>query len=371
MLKTARIFLFFLIISFLPGQTIIDHPAQPENPRASRVVTLEEVSRITDEGGKFYFHRPHKIHIAPNGVIIVEDWDQLLLFDQNETFRGNLFKKGEGPGEMQYLGGCLPTKNYLIVHSSLPSKIMWFDYQGKLIKEMRLKVRARFLSLLLFYNSRYYFYQFAWPAGKKETEIIDLLYKIVSISTGGEEFTTLASFPVKTLVARSAGGGGLIPLAQFLIISLKGRYLCLTHTSEYLIKVFDARAGKVVRQFRRRYSRVKWDKKKKRPTILLGPNKKLSPPARKYENDIYHLLSTGEHLWVITSQREKDKGVLIDVFDVSGRYLDCFYLKLPQKQEMLYVTFTKMMAVAGEYLYSLESEADLPLLKKYRLVNLK
>ena len=75
MLKTSRIFLFFLIISFLPGQTIIDHPDRPENPRAGRVVTLEEVSRITDEGGKFYFHRPHKIHIAPNGVIIVEDWD--------------------------------------------------------------------------------------------------------------------------------------------------------------------------------------------------------------------------------------------------------------------------------------------------------
>jgi len=81
-------------------------------------------------------------------------------------------------------------------------------------------------------------------------------------------------------------------------------------------------------------------------------------------------VAIGEQLWVITSQREKDKGVLIDVFDVSGRYLDCFYLKLPQKQEMLYVTLTRM-AVAGEYLYSLESEADLPLLKKYRLVNLK
>jgi len=295
MRKRTRIFLFFLIVSFLPAQNIIDHPARPENPRASRVVTLEEVSHITDEGGKFYFHRPHKIHIAPNGVIIVEDWDQLLLFDQNETFRGNLFKKGEGPGEMQYLGGCLPTKNYLIVHSSLPPKIMWFDYQGKLIKEMRLKVRARFLTLLLFCNSRYYFYQFAWPAGKKETEIIDLLYKIVSISTGEEEFTTLASFPVKTLVARSAGGGGgLVPLAQFLITSLKDRYLCLSHTSEYLIKVFDAQAGKVVRQFRRRYSRVKWDKKKKRPTIYLGPNKKISPPVQKYENDIYYLLSAGE-----------------------------------------------------------------------------
>ena len=37
---------------------------------------------------------------------------------------------------------------------------------------------------------------------------------------------------------------------------------------------------------------------------------------------------------------------------------------------MLYVTLTRM-AVAGDYLYSLETEADLPLLKKYRLVNLK
>lgn len=82
------------------------------------------------------------------------------------------------------------------------------------------------------------------------------------------------------------------------------------------------------------------------------------------------VVAIGEQLWVITSQREKNKGVLGDVFDVSGQYLDCFYLKLPQKQEMLYVTLTRM-AVAGEYLYSLESEANLPLLKKYLLVNLK
>lgn len=371
MQKIAKIFLLLLVLSLLPGQTIIENPARPENPRAGRVVTLEEVSRIKEVEGTFYFRQPNRIYIAPARDVIVADWDQLLQFDSKGTFLRNLFKKGEGPGEMKYLGACLPTKDYFIVHSSFPPKIMWFDYQGKLIKEMRLKVRARFLTLLLFCNSRYYFYQFAWPAGKKETEIIDLPYKLVSISTEGEEFTTLASFRVKTLVARSAGGGGgLVPLAQFLITSLKDRYLCLSHTSEYLIKVFDAQAGKVVRQFRRRYSRVKWDKKKKRPTIYLGPNKKISPPVQKYENDIYYLLSAGEQLWVITSQREKDKGILVDVFDVEGRYLDCFYLKLPQTPEMLYAVFAKM-AVAGEYLYSLESEADLPLLKKYRLVNLK
>ncbi|GEM_PF-4826307 len=40
-------------------QSIVENPAKPDNPRAGRVITLEEVMRIEDTGKDFYIRAAH------------------------------------------------------------------------------------------------------------------------------------------------------------------------------------------------------------------------------------------------------------------------------------------------------------------------
>ncbi|MBC7361741.1 MAG: hypothetical protein H5U06_05590 [Candidatus Aminicenantes bacterium] len=40
-------------------------------------------------------------------------------------------------------------------------------------------------------------------------------------------------------------------------------------------------------------------------------------------------MAVGDLIWVITSTAEPGKGVLVDVFNGEGKYVDCFYLKFP------------------------------------------
>jgi hypothetical protein len=72
----------FLMTSTGLSQTIIENPAKPDNPRAGRVVTLEEVMRIEDTGKDFYIKAVYGLKAAPDGSVFVRDGqDQLLQFE--------------------------------------------------------------------------------------------------------------------------------------------------------------------------------------------------------------------------------------------------------------------------------------------------
>ena len=52
-------------------------------------------------------------------------------------------------------------------------------------------------------------------------------------------------------------------------------------------------------------------------------------PERKYQNDITYLFTFKGNLLVMTSTTDKEKGVLFDVYNKEGRYIDCFWLNVP------------------------------------------
>ncbi len=79
-MKKIVFFLFLLLFLFLFvfSQEIIENPAKPLNPNAGRILKLEEVLRITDEGGEFFFKRPSLLQIADDGCIFLYDSEQFL-----------------------------------------------------------------------------------------------------------------------------------------------------------------------------------------------------------------------------------------------------------------------------------------------------
>ena len=80
---------------------VIENPEKPKAANAGRVVAPTEVLAISDEGrSDFYFGWPNELRPGPDGSLLLRDRDQVLHFAANGKFLHNLFKKGQGPGEM-------------------------------------------------------------------------------------------------------------------------------------------------------------------------------------------------------------------------------------------------------------------------------
>jgi hypothetical protein len=374
-LKLILTVLFFVVAFLMAAysQTIIENPAKPESAKSGRAVELKEVMRIAEESQEFYFKYPRSIKVAPDGSIFVQDENEFLQFDKNGKFIGNYFKKGQGPNEMERMGQYLFAKDYLIVHCNLPNKVLWFDYNGQVVKEIMIhEMRLDFQFLC---KDMYYFLRYGFPKFEKREEIFGLNYELVSLSADGKDLKALMSFPTLYYAYSEKGAGAIIPVAKLVAAPFQGRFLFISHTSEYLIKVFDAEANQLVRSFERKYHRVNWDKNRKRSGVIIG-NKPINPPPQKYENDIRELWVHGDKLWVVTSTFDKDKGFLVDVFDVDGKFLDSFFLRQPDKvrearMDKMLDYGIKIMTVDGEFLYTTEEDESGNLfIVKYRMENL-
>ena len=147
------------------------------------------------------------------------------------------------------------------------------------------------------------------------------------------------------------------------------KFLALTHTEDYLVKIYDPAANTVVREFRRAYDRVKGapltEAEKKGGMYIDG--KHYTRPERKFENDVQNVLARGGEVWAVTSTKDEAKGVLVDVFDGEGTYRDAFYLKLPEAG-LRSLASPGQCALDGEFLWVVErSEDETFAIKKYRV----
>ena len=86
--------------SLIGAQNIIENPAKPLAKDGGRVLKLTEVWRITDDAGEFFFKYPQDLRIADDGSIFLREVGQFLRFSADGKFLKDIFRKGQGPGEM-------------------------------------------------------------------------------------------------------------------------------------------------------------------------------------------------------------------------------------------------------------------------------
>ncbi|MFZ2055643.1 MAG: 6-bladed beta-propeller [Candidatus Aminicenantales bacterium] len=361
------VFLMAMIFSLF-SQEMIDNPARPFSKSAGRIVELEEALRIKETGDQFFFKFPYNLKISPNGGIFVQDQDQLLQFSTDGKYLRNLFKKGQGPGEMGYLANYLLTQDKFIIHSSDPNKILWLNSDGSLWKEISLPKELTMSFLRLYEDETYYFQKSSWPEMKGNEEIKDVPQDLIAFSETSGQVKTIASFSTKYFLIQGGGARGMISIDKFLIIPWQ-KALAVSHTQEYLVNIFDLRTERVVRTFRRDYRRIKAPKKvdeKKQPRIIIN-NKTYTAPPQKFQDDIKNLLAHGDQLWVMTSTVDKRKGILFDVFDREGRYIDNFYLLFPHGlPDPLFGSY--QMEHSGDCLFLIEKDKnEISTVVKYKL----
>jgi hypothetical protein len=112
MKRSALIFTFLLVFSSMNlTQEIIENQEKPLSKNASRVIKLQEVFRIKDESGNFYFKSIESygnLKVAPDGTFLISEENQLLKFSPQGKFVKNLLRTGQGPSEMSSIFTTVP-----------------------------------------------------------------------------------------------------------------------------------------------------------------------------------------------------------------------------------------------------------------------
>jgi hypothetical protein len=345
---------------------IIENPAKPKAANAGRVITPTEVLTISDEGtSDFYFKSPGGLTNGPDRSILLRDSDQILHFDANGKFLRNLFMKGQGPGEMPRPGTPVETEQNVVIYAGSPSKLVYFSPAGRYEKEIAIRTEGQAsLSLIGYQAGRFYFDRREFPRTSGDPDFVDNPRTLVAVGEADGSIATLATFVTHAWVVTLGEGGGMFHITSLIARPFQGRFLVLTHTEDYLIKLFDPAANRVVREFRRPYVRIKGE-----PLGGIFINDKYyTRPERNFENDIKNLLVRNGEIWAVTSTKDRAKGVLIDVFDKDGIYRDCFWLRLPEAA-LRSLLSPGQSALDGELLWAVErSEDETIAIKRYRVV---
>jgi hypothetical protein len=376
-----HIYLAIIMFSFIltMGVTAVDvvdnpgHPVpDPKMKKIGRTIKMTEVFRISDKDGDFFLKNPGNIRVAPDGSVFLMDRSQLHLFKFNSDgkFLTSMLKKGEGPGDLINLRSYWLDNKEIIATSYMPVKIICMDHQGKLIKEFRVITNEYIFNFVGHFGLKYYFYI---DPLVREDGLITLQNRLVAANEKGVITETELTLPVKrvkytyqvrdfenslSVYIKSAN------ITRFNYAIAADRYLYVTASERYLIHLYDFEKDRVIKKFRRQYTPVPYTPNPDDEFVNSSKFKSLY----KWElyTDVYHLLADGDRVWALTSTIDKTKGILVDVFNPDGVYIDRFYMQIPN----LKFPDDKMVEhlyYHDGFLYTIElDDADTPYIVKYK-----
>ncbi len=317
--RLATIIALLFAISAVGRSQVIENPAKPMAANAGRILDLSEVWRITDKGGEFYFQSPRRLQIASDGTTFVADEKEFLKCSANGKFLKNIYKGGQGPGE---IGG---TFFYSILGrdlfiQDLNSWRLWrADFDGVFQEQIDLKKRDPGY-LIGVVPDGLVFQRVIWPPRSEWTgRLVDVPYVVDLYPKDGSEIREVARFNTKAFLS---GGSATSWDSRINVIGPDRKLLYAYFGRDYLIEIVDLAAGAIIKRFRRTYPKVPHDERRWEADF----RKKNGSPKIEYETDILGLYPVGGDIWVATSTADKDKGRLIDIFDRDGRFVDSFYL---------------------------------------------
>jgi hypothetical protein len=298
---------------------IAENPSKPIAKDAGRLLKLTEVWRINDEGGDFYFRRPYNLQVADDGSVLIADQDEFLRFSPEGKFIKNIFRKGQGPGEIDDSFMYFVQGRDVFIQDLRTQRLWRSDFDG-VFQEQIIVRNTDFAGLIGLVPDGFVFLRLAWPPRSEWTgKLIGVPHIVELMARDGSRSRAIATFkPRSFLSQRSATSWDSLSTA----LSNDGKLLYSFCGRDYLIEVVDIASGKTIKKYARDYPKI--------PYVEKGPGPRFRRPEGapniEYKQDIFSLVPFGESLWIVTSTSDKAKGSLIDVFDKDGRFIDSFYL---------------------------------------------
>jgi len=240
----------------------------------------------------------------------------------------------------------------LFLYDSMKRKIVVMDTEGNFKTEFK-KATSELHDLIGTFRDWLIFLRSDGPAERKTSRLYDQRHSIMLVSKDGQSEKELSTITNRLFYISSAQGGGMMRWDPF-VAEVGGNRLYVNSAQEYLIEALDLDSGKKVTAFKRKYPRIKHETRDWEMKFI----QRYDAPKKKYENDIAGLLFNKGHLWVETSTKDQIKGVLYDVFDIEGRFVDSFFVDIKGQ----------IIRLDGDFLFvSGSDEADLPVLVTYRI----
>ena len=182
---------FFIILIFsIYGQKIIENPSSPQNSKAGRIIQMKEILWIQDNPKHFIFKRPGHFKIGPDGSIYAKDEKALYRFSPQGEFLNNLYKKGEGPGELTYLFQYFINGNSIVLFNHYNAKVVIVNPEGKLKRQFYIPGKGMKL-LLAVEGNTYYFRSLSPEEMEKRPKtgigVITQYYRIYSWCEGDKQ----------------------------------------------------------------------------------------------------------------------------------------------------------------------------------------
>ena len=358
-MKRCVPFLLFMIVVAVYAQEVIDNPKTPHNENAGRELKLEEEFRIEGEGEGYYHNGARELQIDKSGnIYICDSWSSgqrahLLKFSPDGKFIRDLYKQGEGPGEIQSAYDFSLNGSEVFVYDYMKRKIIVMDNEGYFQTEFKI-TSGRFNEFIGVFEDWLVFMRKDTPFERKTSKLYDVKETIVFLSKDGQKENDFYAFSSKEFYVSQAQGGGGMNWDPFM--AAKGdNQLFVCHSREYLIEVLDLNTGEITARFTRKYPRVRHEMRVFEKKFI----SKYNAPNRKFEIDVMDLFFNQGYLWVKTSTEEEKKGSLFDVFDTKGQFLDSFYINIKGR----------ILKIDGDFLFAAESNEDeLPLVVKYHII---
>ena len=324
---------FFSCFAVLPvyagGQVRFENPARALAKNAGRVVQLEEVLRIRDDGDSVVFKSPRDFSLGPDGSLFLTDFSdgpRLYRFSPGGELVYRLLKTGQGPGECQYSAGFVVAGDRVRVLAWSPPKIMDFSLgEGRYLKESRVDEDSHGLWFLGMSEGKIYgirdevFGSAAFQSGG----VFSIPNGVYEISPDFRSWKKIFEFPVRMMIKKRSAFR-LDPIDA----ALSGATLYIVHTAAYRVTEIDLRAGAVRHVISRAYERVR--AKPAKPEESDPETKGVEFPDDPYYWDIDKIHAAAGRLWVFTSVAKPDgDDRQVDVFDADGRYIDSVILRFP------------------------------------------
>ena len=242
---------------------------------------------------------------------------------------------------------------------SAPSnKLIKTDFEGKLLKELKFDKKI-FNHLLAFHSQKYYMLDlkrkdFARTDGIKDNDL-----NLFLVNEDGTFNPASCSFSTQLYVQLRERGSSASGVTDLYVSKESQKFMYVAHTQEYQIKQLDLEKAEITKIFRRSYPRVKNQKK--------DPRDPRKMPV--FDNDVYRLLVYKDQVWALTSRYDAKKGVLVDVFNAEGSYMNNFWLPLVNIRtgDAFFQRYFPVI-IQGDYLYAIEHDADWNFsIAKYRI----
>jgi hypothetical protein len=353
----------------LRAQMRVDNPKHPSAKNAGRVVLLEEVLRIRDDGESAIFKSPRSFSLGPDSSLYFIDYGtgpSLYRYGPDGRLVHKLLKAGQGPGECQHPMGYVFAGDRVRIVSWIPPKIMDFGPDGRYLRESRIEEDAHGL-------------WFLGTAGGKTYGIRDEVFSSAAFQSGGvftvpnavyeisPDFGTwkkIYEFPVRMMI-KNRRAFRLDPIDA----AIQGTALYINHTAEYRVTELDLRSGAAKRVISRIYDRVR--SKPAKPGEEDPELKGVDLPDDPYVWDVDKIHAAAGKLWVFTSAMKPDgDDHQVDVFDADGRYADSVILRYPAgDRNHRRVARWTLMTDDGFFVIPEQEEDGLVSIGKYRIAD--